>query len=246
MQHLRSPAEVLDVVVGHRRALGVTDNVDLARVRRREDLIDERRQLCRALLHRREPAELVARWARARVVAVRQREHAVAVVREQRRHRLPVVGHVGEQAVDEHDRARVCPAGSARPVVRAGWRRSLLGRARDHVGREEVRHRVLLGRVGHGRHHRHAEGCRDEHRDELGGTHTTHGGSASPSGPARPSGGITPRYGAVCPGRGRPSGLALLGREDRAVRPRRRHQARARIVPRPARGLAADQLLAVG
>src|SRR5204862_735461 len=62
--------------------------------------------------------------------------------------------------------------------------------------------------------------------------------------PVRPrsrSGGITPWYDALCEG----AGLALLRREDRAVRTRWRHEARAGIVPGPPGGLAADQLLAV-
>ncbi len=138
---LRRTTEVLDVVVGHRGALGVPHDVDLVRAGSREHLVDEGGELRRALLHRGQPAEFVERCGPA--VPVREREHAVAVVREQRGHRLPVVGHVGEQPVDEHDRVGVRGAGLAGPVVRAGRRGSGLERGRGDVRREGVRDRVL-------------------------------------------------------------------------------------------------------
>ena len=143
---LRGAAEVLEVVVGHRRTFGMTHDVDLAGAGRREDLIDERGQLRRALLHRCEATELRQCRRRVGIVAVGQREHAVTVVREQRRHRLPIVGHVREQAVHEHDGPRVRSCRPARPVVRPRRRCPRLERGGQHVRRERVRHGVLLGR----------------------------------------------------------------------------------------------------
>src|ERR1043166_4425640 len=63
--------------------------------------------------------------------------------------------------------------------------------------------------------------------------------------PTRPVGRYYPAVAGRMRRRRASSAFALLRREDRAVRARRRHQARPRIVARPARGLAPDQLLAV-
>ena len=81
----------------------------LLRARRGEHLVDERGELA----PRSAPSARARRTGRAATtrpesVAVGQREHAVAVVREQRRHRLPVVGHVRRTG-----RARARPGGGA-------------------------------------------------------------------------------------------------------------------------------------
>ena len=90
------------------------------------------------------PPNSVARQRRRRGLAVGQREDAVAVVREQRRHRLPVVGHVGEQPVDEHDRVAGCAAlGRHDQSFAPGGGVPGCERRGDDVGRERVRHRVL-------------------------------------------------------------------------------------------------------
>ena len=67
---------------------------------------------------------------RARLLSVVEREHAVAEVVQQRRERVPVVGHVLERAVDEDDRIRVGRGRAAARVVGSGRGTVRRGRAR--------------------------------------------------------------------------------------------------------------------
>ena len=129
--NLGGAAQELDVVVGHRGSFGVTDDVHLAGAGCRNHPVDEPGQLLGALLHREEPAHLIQRKWQPRDGAVRQREDAVAVVRQQWSHDLPF-GHVCQQAVDQHDRFGVGGARLAGPVVDAEGR----GSRRQDPGRD--------------------------------------------------------------------------------------------------------------
>ena len=129
-------AEELDVPARHHAALRVADHVDLRRAGRLEHAVDERTELGGGLGDVAGCLDLVARRP-----AVVEGEDAVPVVGEQRRERLPRVGHVREGAVHEHDRVRVSGRRPAVPVVRPRW-----GRARDGASRRGCRRRSCTAR----------------------------------------------------------------------------------------------------
>ena len=114
--NLRRAAEELEVVAGHHATLRVPDNVDLGRPCRGEHTVHERRQLPG---RRRDlPGRLKVVGRRA--TAIVEREDAIAVIRENRGRRLPVVVHVLDGPVHEHDWIRVRRARPAGEVVGAG------------------------------------------------------------------------------------------------------------------------------
>ena len=126
---LRRAAAVLQVVRGHRAALGVADDVDLRRTGRGPHPVDEPAELRGAVAHGREPADAGAEDAGA----VGQREDAVALGGDLRRVEEPVDGVVRAEAVHEHDGLRVRGRRTAAPVVPAAARRRFRDRRRDRA-----------------------------------------------------------------------------------------------------------------
>ena len=130
---LRRAAEVLQVVARHHPALGVPDDVDLGGAGGAEHRSTKLDSCCGGVLNRARAID--AEGAAAVVGAVVEREHAVAIVEQQGRKRLPVAGHVLEGAVHEDDRARMRRGRLARPVVGPGRARA---RARVRIAVDAV------------------------------------------------------------------------------------------------------------
>ena len=105
------------------------------------------------------------RVARRRAAVV-QRVDAVAGVRQQRRERLPRVGHVAERAVHQHHRIRVCRGRAAREVVRAHRRLPVVRQRVGDAVAERVVHRIRARSAGRARAER--ESYRGEADDRRG------------------------------------------------------------------------------